>query len=173
MSQNRRNPWTTGRSLNVFQYQLVLVYVWSEFCMGTAEDPSLRFFAVIHMKDQVHGNVFGETPSNRISHYIIIVRTSCSQFPTRSEIFCFLVAVVYWPSDLKFVYLSINLAFLGIIVKVKLLRFFFAQFWMIFSPIKSWRKIFFPPLSKALWSRVNSYYRILFSKLKQKEIHYY
>ena len=29
----------------------VRVYAWSGFCMGTTEDPSLRFFATMHMKD--------------------------------------------------------------------------------------------------------------------------
>ena len=37
------------------------VYVWSGFCMGTTEEPSLRFFAT---KDQVLGNVLGETFSD-------------------------------------------------------------------------------------------------------------
>ena len=32
--------------------------------MGTAEDPSLRFFTTMHVKDQVLGNVFGETFSD-------------------------------------------------------------------------------------------------------------
>ena len=35
------------------------------------------------------------TPSDRISHRIHIVRTSCSQLATRSGIFCLLVEVVY------------------------------------------------------------------------------
>ena len=32
--------------------------------MCTAEDPSLRFFAMMHVKDQVLGNVFGGTFSD-------------------------------------------------------------------------------------------------------------
>ena len=59
------------------------------------------------------------TPSDIISHCIYIVRTSCCQFPARSGIFCLLVEV-YKPCDLKFVYPTVNLAFMGIIVKVKL-----------------------------------------------------
>ena len=64
-------------------------------------------------------------PSNRISHCIHIVRTSYSQLHARSRIFYLLVEVVYWPCGLKFVYTTINFAFLGIIVKVKLSAKFF------------------------------------------------
>ena len=32
--------------------------------MVTAEDPSLRFFSTMHVKDHVFGNVFGETFSD-------------------------------------------------------------------------------------------------------------
>ena len=39
---------------------------------------------------------------------------------------------------------------------------------MILSPNKERRKIYFPLLSKALWSKINSCYIILFSNLKQK-----
>ena len=44
------------------------------------------------------------------------------------------------------------------------------QFWMILSPNKLWQNLF-PLLSKALWSRINSCYSILFSNLKQKRTH--
>ena len=54
----------TGTSLNVFPCQLVWVYAWSGFCIGTNEDPSLRFFATIHVKDQLLGNVFAGTFSD-------------------------------------------------------------------------------------------------------------
>ena len=98
------------------------VYAWSGFCMGSAKNPSLSFFATMHVKDQVLGNVFGRTFSDsfRQNHHIHIVRTSCSQLPARSGIFCHLVGVVYWLNGLKFAYPMINLAFMGIIVKVKL-----------------------------------------------------
>ena len=46
-----------GTSLNVFPCQLVWVYTWPRFYMGTAKDPSLRFFATMHVKDQVLGNI--------------------------------------------------------------------------------------------------------------------
>ena len=52
---------TTGRLLNIFPYQLIGVYAWSGFCMSTAEEPSLRFFATMHVKDWVLRNVFRET----------------------------------------------------------------------------------------------------------------
>ena len=38
--------------------KLVTVYAWSAFCMGAAEDPFLRFFAMMYVKDQVLGNIF-------------------------------------------------------------------------------------------------------------------
>ena len=47
------------------------------------------------MKDQVLGNDFEGTFSDRISRRINIVRTSCSQLHARSGIFSDLVEVVY------------------------------------------------------------------------------
>ena len=44
-----------------FPWQLFWVYTWSGFCIGIAEDPSLRFFSTMHVKNQVLGNVFGGT----------------------------------------------------------------------------------------------------------------
>ena len=83
--------------------------------------------------ERLRKDFFGGT-SDGISHHIHIVGTSCSQLPARSGIFCPLVEVVYWPSRLKFVYPTINLAFLGIIVNVKLHVKFCLQFWIILSP---------------------------------------
>ena len=57
-------------------------------------------------------------PSDRISHCIRVVTTSCSQIPARLAIFCLLIKVVYWPRGLKFVYPAINLFFPEIIVKL-------------------------------------------------------
>ena len=109
---------TTGISLNVFPCQLVWVYAWSIFCMGTAEDPPLRYFATMLVKDQVLGNIFGKTFSDSF-------RQNLSPHPhfqyILQSIFCLLVEVAYRPCSLKFVYPTIKLAFLGIIVKVKLL----------------------------------------------------
>ena len=100
------------------------VYVWSRFCMGTAEGLTLRVFATIHVKDKSFRRTSSKrlswTPSDRISHCIQTLRTSYSQLLARSGIFCLLVEVVYWPCGLKFVCPTINLTFLGIIVKVKL-----------------------------------------------------
>ena len=81
-----------------FPCQLVWVYAWSGFCMGSAEDPSLTFFAMMHVKDQIPWSVFIgilQTPSDRISHLIHIIRIPCCQRPAKSEIFCFLVEVFY------------------------------------------------------------------------------
>ena len=87
------------------------------------------------------GRIF-RTPSIRISHHIFIVRTSCRKFHARVGIFCLLVDVVYRPWGLKFVYPTINLAFLEITVKDKLLAKFCLKFRIIFSSNR-WRKIFF------------------------------
>ena len=61
---------------------------------------------------------FFRTSFSRILHCIHIVRTSWNQLPVRFGIFCRLIEVVYWPSGLEFVYPMINLAYLGIIVKL-------------------------------------------------------
>ena len=37
-------------------------------CVDTAEDPSLRFFATMHLKDQILGKVFGGTFSGSFQH---------------------------------------------------------------------------------------------------------
>ena len=119
----------------------------------------------MHVKDQVLGNIFGGTfqTSDRISHCIHIVRASCCQLPTRSGIVCLLIKIVYWPCDLKFMYPMINLAFLEIIVKLNFLWNFACTALKVFLfPNKPWCKIFFPLLSKALWSRINNCYSILF-----------
>ena len=157
---------------DVFPCQLVWVETWSEFCIGTAEDLS-RFFKTMHVKDQVLGNVFGGTFSDffdRISHGIHIVRTTCSQLLARSGIFCLLTQVVYWPCGLEFVYSTTNLAFLRIIVKVKLPAKLCLHCFEWFC-----LQIFFALLSKTLWWRINCYYFILFSNLKQRKRtqHYY
>ena len=99
------------------------VHAWSRFCLGIAEDPSLSFFATMQMKDHFLGNVFWETFSDSFRHNlsgIHVFRASCSQLPARSGIFSLLVEVVYWTFGLKFQYPTLNLSFLGIIVKVKL-----------------------------------------------------
>ena len=46
------------------------------------------------------------------------------------------------------------------------LHLFWDSFEWFLSPNKSWRKIFFPHLSEALWSRINCCHSILFSNLK-------
>ena len=110
------------------------------------------------------------TPSNRISYCTNIVKTSCSQLPARFGIFCLLVEIIYWPCSLKFVYPMINLAFLGIIVKVKLTaKFCYPRFEWFCLQISDTK--FLPLFSKALWLRINSSYCILFSNLKQKKDH--
>ena len=66
------------------------------------------------------GRDFFRITSERISHCIHIIRTSCNQLPATSGISTFLLSFFYWPCSLKFVSPTINLTFLGIIGKVKL-----------------------------------------------------
>ena len=76
-------------------------------------------YPTVHMKDQVIGNVFRGTFLDSFQQNLSPhphCQNFCSHFPTWSRIFCFLVEVVYWPRGLKFVYPTINLAFLGIMV---------------------------------------------------------
>ena len=101
---------------NVFPCQLVWVFAWSGFCIGTTKDLSFRFFATMLVKDQVPGNVFRGTffdffrqnPSPYTHCQDILQSTPCQ------------VEFVYWSCGLKFVYLTIDLGFLGIIEKFKL-----------------------------------------------------
>ena len=73
----------------------------------------------VHVKDQVfRRDFFRLLPTECLC--IHIVRTSCCRLPVRSGIFCLLVEVVHWTFASEFVYLTINLPFLGIIVKIKL-----------------------------------------------------
>ena len=66
-----------------------------------------------------------------------------SQLPARSGIFCPLVEVVYCLCGLIFVYLTINLVFLEIVVKVKLLvKFCLHSFKWFCSQINSDAKYF-------------------------------
>ena len=51
-------------SLNVFSCQLERVYAWSRFYMDTGEGPFFSFFETMHVKDPIHGNVFGGTFSD-------------------------------------------------------------------------------------------------------------
>ena len=91
----------------------------------------------MRVKDQILGDVFGGTPFDSISHLIHFVRTSCNQLPERYAIFCLLVEVVYWPSGLKFMYPTINLAFLWIIIKLNF------QWKFACTVLKNWCKIVF------------------------------
>ena len=106
------------------QCRMVWIYAWFGFCMCIAEYPSLRFMALQWCKwktkflgESVEG--LFRNSSNKISPCIHIVRTSRRRLFARSEIFCLLVEVVYWPCGSKFVYQTMNLAFLWKIVKVK------------------------------------------------------
>ena len=69
-----------------------------------------------------------QTPSDRISLCIHIDWKSCSQLPARSGILRLLLEVVYWPSGSKVTYPTINLDFLGILVKLNFPRNFSYSF---------------------------------------------
>ena len=108
---------------DVFTCQLVWIYCWSEFCMGTADDPFLRFFATMNGKDQVLGHIFGGTFSNSFRQNLslyphcqdILQSTSCQIWDFLSSCWgCLLILCleIYVPND-KFV-------FWGHICKVKL-----------------------------------------------------
>ena len=112
----------------IYYWDKKLHVSWCEFMLNldsvwVVEDSSLWFFVTKHMKDQVLENVFGGTflgssRQNLSLHphcHDILQSTSC-----RSGFFCLHVSIVYWSCGLKFVYPTINLAFLVMIIKVKL-----------------------------------------------------
>ena len=61
---NQTSSRKSGSSSILFSNHRHITKGFSGFCMGTAEDPSLRFFAMMYMKDRVLGNVFGRTFSD-------------------------------------------------------------------------------------------------------------
>ena len=106
----------------IFIWILKINHITSE-----GSNPMLRaeiywHYSTGNMKDLVPGNVFGGTFSDSFcqrllphSHYRDILQSSSCQ------IWDFLPSFVevYWPGGMKFVYPTINLAYLGIIVKGK------------------------------------------------------
>ena len=113
--------WTTGSSQNVFhvrlcEFMLDLDSVWVQLKI-LLWDSLQRCMWKTRFLGTFSERLF-RTSSGRISHRIHSIGTSCSQLPARSGIFYLLIEVVYWPCDLKFVYPTINLTFLGIIVKL-------------------------------------------------------
>ena len=114
---------------------------WSGFCMGTDEDPSLRFFATMHVKGQVFQRTFSDSSWQNLSlhpHCQDILQSTSYQIKDFLSFF-FFFEVVYWPCYLKCVYPMINLAFswVGISVKAKLPARFcvhiFERFWLQIS----------------------------------------
>ena len=156
------------RITKLFPCQLVLVYAWSKFCMSTAEDSSLRFFATMHVQNQVLRNFFGGTFSDSFqqkrslcSHCHYGLQSTSCHF---RRFFAFLSKLFTDP-------MPWNLAFLGISVKIKLpAKFCLHSFEWFSLQICSDAK-YFSLLSKALWSRINSCYSILFSNLQTKKEH--
>ena len=122
-----------------------------------------------HVKDQVPGNVFGggtfsdffqQNLSLHLYYKNILQSTSCQIWD-----FCLLNEVIYWPCDLKFVYPTMNLTFLGmIIVELNFLRNFAFTVLNYFVSKKVVMPNIFSLLSEALWLGINSCYSIPFSK---------
>ena len=134
-------------------------------------------YPTVHVKDKVLrnvlGGIFSESFRQNLSlhpHCQVILQSTSSQI---WDFFFLLVEVVYWPSGLKCVYPTINLAFLGIIVQVKLPAKFclnnFEWFCLLISSVtKS-----FSSLVQGIVMRNNSFYCILFSNLNQKRTQHY
>ena len=107
--------------LNLFRCQLAWVYAWSGFCMGTAEDSSLRFFVTMHIK--VLGNIFGGTFSGSFQQNLsphphcqdIWQSTSCQIWDFLPS--CWDYLLTRW---LEICVSNGKFGFLRIIVKVKL-----------------------------------------------------
>ena len=104
-----------------------------------------------YVKEQVLGIIFGVTFSDSIRQNLslhphckdILQSTSCEIL-----VFSILVEVVYWPCSLKFVYPTINLAFLEIIVKLNFLWNFARSFEWFCLQISSDAKYFFLSFSR-------------------------
>ena len=120
--------------VNLCLVWILFEYSWRAFCKILCNDACERPSSWEHLWKDFF----------RIFHRIHIVRTSCSQFPARSGIFWLFVEVVYLSCDLKFVYQIINLAFLGIIIKVNLpAKFCLPSFEWYYLHISSDAKYFF------------------------------
>ena len=114
--------------------------------LHSAEDPSLRFFTTIHVKDQVLGNIFGgifsDTFRQNLSPHLHcqdnLRSTSCQTWDFLLS--CKRCLLTMWleicvPND--------NLVFLGIIVEVKHLANFSCPFFNAFVSKKVMTQIFF------------------------------
>ena len=95
---------------------------WCEFTLDLySRGYSWRSFSKILCNDARERLCFWEHfRRDSFQQNLSIVWTSCCKVPGRSGIFYLLVDVVYWSCGFKFVYPTINMAFLGINVKVKL-----------------------------------------------------
>ena len=85
-----------------------------------------------YSQERFRSNCFELLPTKSLT--ASSVRASCSQPNSTSGIFYLLVEVVYWLCGLKFVYPTINFAFLQIIFKVKLPAKFCLHSYEWFSP---------------------------------------
>ena len=150
MSQNRCNPYIWWFLLHQVIFYLSLKKQSSHFRKFKPDDKVRDWLTLSYSARERPSSWerfrmdFFRTSFDRISHRIHIVRMSCSQLPTRYGILCLLVVVVYQLRGLKFVYPTINLAFLGIIIKVKLpARFCWHSFEWFFRQISSDAKYLF------------------------------
>ena len=132
--------WPTDISLNFFSISAgaSLYLIWN---LGTAEDLSSRFFVTMHVEVQFLGNVFRGYFSNSslYSHSGHLAVKFLPDLEFSTILLRLFTDPVAWN-----LYSAKNLAFLGIIVKVKLLEKVCSHsLRMILSPNKLWRKIFF------------------------------
>ena len=75
-------------------------------------------YPTVHIKDQVLRNVFGGIILDSFGTESLTESTLSGYLAARSGIFFIFVEFVYWSCDLKFVYPTINLAFLVLLYLV-------------------------------------------------------
>ena len=92
--------------------------------------------------EHLRRDFFGLLPTESLTASTLSEHLAVNFLPDL-RLFCLLFDFVYCTRGLKFVYPTINLAFLGIIVKLNFLRKFTCTFWTILFPNKRLRNIFF------------------------------
>ena len=133
-------------------------YCWRSFfkifCNDARERPSSW--------ERLRKDFFGLLPTESLTSSTLSGHLAVNFLPDQ------VAEAVYWSCGLKLVYPMINLAFLGIIVKVKLpAKFSLHSFEWFCLQISSDAK-YFSSLAQGIVMRINSWYCILFSNLNQK-----
>ena len=125
----KKQPWSLQKGQTYWKGPTLIDFIlqgtWKTSFLGTSSE---RLF---------------QSHSDRNSHDVHIVRTSCSQLPVRTGIFCLFVEVVYWPCGINFVEATMNLALQGIIVKLNFLQNFACSFeWVCLQIISDAKYVF-------------------------------